>query len=239
MRRRKLLAGLGAVVATAGCVSGYRGDRRSTGDGGPEESDIETLTLAEQGNPPTICEEELKPEGIRAIDDPSFGTPAEWPDDPEGYRSLTDDMTVIGLTNDGAARAYPLTILNVHEVVNDTFDRPVVVTYCPICRSGMVADRHVDGEVAVFDVSGLLWVPPRIYTAAAEAEGRVFSDREEGVGNNGNLVMYDELTDSLWSQILGKAVQGPKTGEALTLRPSTMTSWKNSASVSSCCSRRA
>jgi len=53
---------------------------------------------------------------------------------------------VIGVERDGAARAYPLKLLNWHEVVNDTFGQPLLVTYCPPCGSAMVAKRQVAGE---------------------------------------------------------------------------------------------
>jgi hypothetical protein len=89
----------------------------------------------------------------------------------------------------------------------------------------MVADRRIDGEAATFDVSGLLWKPPRIYTAASEADGRVFSDREEGVGNNGNLVMYGGATGSYWSQMLAEAICGQRRETGLAIRPSTATTF--------------
>jgi hypothetical protein len=53
----------------------------------------------------------------------------------------------------------------------------------------MVADRRVAGAPAAFDVSGPLWKPPRIQTAASENEGHVFYDRDRSVGIIGNLVM--------------------------------------------------
>lgn len=224
MRRRDLLAAMGAATL-AGCPSGS--DDRSDADDTvtPVDVSADETTLVEHGNPPTICEESLRPGGIRAIVDPAFGPPEAWPDDPDGYLPLTDERTVIGLEAAGTARAYPLTVLNVHEIVNDTVGGPVVVTYCPLCRSGMVADRRVDGEAATFDVSGLLWQPPRLQTAASEADDRVFSDREEGVGNNGNLVMYDSVTRSYWSQMLARAICGPKQDERLSIRPSSVASW--------------
>lgn len=223
MRRRELLSAVGVSVLSAGCVVGYHPDSESGGQAGDGSGAIAAPTLAEQGFPPTVCEEELKPGGIVAIGEPAFGSVAEWPDDPDGYRSLADDSTVIGLTAEGAARAYPLTVLNVHEIVNDSFGGPVLVTYCPLCRSGMVAERRVAGTTAVFDVSGLLWKPPRINTAASEQEGRVFSDREEGVTNTGNLVMYDGATGSYWSQMLATAICGPERERRLSIRPSTVT----------------
>jgi hypothetical protein len=110
------------------------------------------------------------------------------------------DVATAGAGESGpSARAYPLALLNWHEVVNDTLGGPLLVTYCPICRSGLVARRTVDGEVTGFGVSGLLY-------------------RE-------NLVLYDGATGSLWSQILATAIRGPETGETLEVLPSTLTTW--------------
>lgn len=232
MRRRKLLATVGSAVALAGCAGQFgstagdgSSDSNSSGVDSAGDDPVETLTLAEQGIPPTVCEESLAPAGIQAIADPVFGAPAEFPGQREGYRTLTDDHTVIGLTDGGRARAYPLAVLNVHEIVNDSFGKPVIVTYCPICRSGMVAERRVGGEVTTFDVSGLLWKAPRIQTAASEQDGRVFSERDEGVTNNGNLVMYDAATGSYWSQMLATGICGEHSGERLTIAPATVTTW--------------
>ena len=149
VRRRDVVAAPGAAAtATAGRVAGYVGPASDDGE-------VETLTLAEQGVPPTICEEELSPGGIRAVDDPAFGPGDAWPADPDGYRPLEATSTVIGLEGDNVARAYPLSLSNVHEIANDDLGGPVLVTHCPICRSGMVAERVVDGAPARFDASGL------------------------------------------------------------------------------------
>jgi hypothetical protein len=223
MRRRDLLVVAGAV-SLAGCVSGVT-DTGGDGSTDTDEADVEVPSLAERGTPRTICEEEITPDGIRAIEEPVFGSPGEYPDDPDGYQTLIDDRTVIGLEAEGTARAYPLDILNVHEIVNDALGGPMIVTYCPICRSGMVADRLVDGETATFDVSGLLWKAPSIQAAASEQDDRVFSDREEGVANNGNLVMYDDVTGSYWSQILVQAICGPMAEMRLPIRPASSTTW--------------
>lgn len=232
MRRRDLLLAT-ATIGLAGCAApvmndGSTDDESTDGDAGSaggDESTVEAPTLAERGTPRTICGESLTPDGIRAIAEPAFGSPGEYPADPDGYRSLTDERTVVGIEVDGTARAYPLTILNVHEIVNDTLGGPMIVTYCPICRSGMVADRLVDGETATFDVSGLLWKAPSIQAAASEQDDRVFSDREEGVANNGNLVMYDDVTGSYWSQILVQAICGPMAEMRLPIRPASSTTW--------------
>jgi Protein of unknown function (DUF3179). len=55
---------------------------------------------------------------------------------------LVDEQTVAGLAADGVVRVYLLTVLNTHEVVDDSVGGPVVVTFCPLCSSGMVASRR-------------------------------------------------------------------------------------------------
>ena len=224
MNRRAFLAGVPAVAAgTAGCLVGY---------GGAEPEPTEFPGIAEYGFPSTICKEGLRPDAIPAIDDPSFAPdwggvdlPGEYPAD----GGLTDDRVVVGVASGGIARAYPLSVLTRHEVVNDTVGEPLLVTYCPICRSGLVASREVDGEAATFGVTGLLWKLPDAYAAASEASGKAFgaseSDPDAGVRDSANLVMYDEPTGSYWSQLLAEAICGPETGTSLEIRPSTVVPW--------------
>ena len=113
--------------------------------------------------------------------------------------SRADVATGEEASGGATARAYPLKLLNWHEVVNDSFGGPLLVTYCPICRSGLVARRRVGGEPSTFGVSGHLF-------------------RE-------NLVLYDESTGTLWSQLLATAIRGPRTGETLSVLPSGLTTW--------------
>ena len=224
MKRRVFLAGVPAAVAgTAGCLVGY---------GGAESEPTEFPGIAEYGYPATVCEEDLRPDAIPAIDEPAFAPDWDGVDLPAEYRAeggLTDDRVVVGVTREGVARAYPLSVLTRHEVVNDTVGEPLLVTYCPICRSGLVASREVDGETATFGVTGLLWKLPDAYAAASEASGKAFgaseSDPDAGVRDSANLVMYDERTRSYWSQLLAEAICGPKTGESLGIRPSTVATW--------------
>ncbi len=113
------------------------------------------------------------------------------------YAVTTD--RVIGVEVNGAVRAYPLQMMNVHEIVNDELGGvPIAVTYSPLCDSAVVFDRRVNGKTLLFGVSGLLC--------------------------NSNLVMYDRqanTTDapSLWSQLAFRAVAGPAAtrGEKLTV----------------------
>lgn len=146
---------------------------------------------------------------IPAITDPAFGD--DWSgleftvSDPHSGMSteiaprLTDDDTVIGIQRNGEARAYPLRLLNWHEVVNDEFAGPLLVTYCPLCGSGVTAVRTVNDTETTFGVSGWLW--------------------------RSNLVLFDRRTESLWSQLLATAIRGPETGATLSLVPSALTTW--------------
>ena len=96
---------------------------------------------------------------------------------------LSDEDLVLGFAEGGEIRAYPHNILNWHEIVNDRVgDAYISVTYCPLTGTGIGWNRVIDGEVNTFGVSGLLY--------------------------NTNLIPYDRLTDSHWSQIRGDCVNG-------------------------------
>lgn len=128
-------------------------------------------------------------DGIPSIDNPKFIAIAK------ADSFLTDSEPGIALDIDGVSRFYPFQILVWHEIVNDTVNgKRVLVTYCPLCLSGIVFDPVVQGERVEFGTSGKLW--------------------------NSNLVMYDRKTDSLWSQILGEAIVGEMTGTPLEVLPS-------------------
>ncbi len=132
-------------------------------------------------------------DGIPALDAP--------PAVPAAEAVWDDDEVVIGVALGGAARAYPLAVLVWHELVNDEVGGvPVVVSYCPLCGTGMVFDRRVAGKPRRFGVSGLLY--------------------------RSDLLLYDRETESLWSQISAEAVSGPSEGERLALLPSRMLPWK-------------
>ena len=200
--RRRFLAALGAggAVATAGCLGSANGRLPFLGgEAGatstPREPSVaETYRDVELPVPESELARGAGKDTIAAITEPAFG-----PDWSGIEEHLSDGSLVIGVERDGAARAYPLKVLNWHEVVNDDFGGPLLVTYCPLCASGVVADRTVDGEALTFGVSGLLW--------------------------RADLVMYDEATGSLWSQLLAKAIRGELTGTDLALYPSTTTTW--------------
>lgn len=114
---------------------------------------------------------------------------------------LKPDDPVLGLEIGKASVAYPIRLLNWHELIDDEVGGvPVAVTYCPLCRSGIVFDRRAAGSVLEFGVSGLLY--------------------------NSDLVMYDRDTRSLWSQIMAEAIAGPSTGVKLARLPARRTDWR-------------
>ena len=58
----------------------------------------------------------------------------------------------------GQAYAYPVKFLNFHELVNDVIDDvPLIITYCPLCGSGVVFDRRVNDETLVFGNTSALY----------------------------------------------------------------------------------
>lgn len=115
---------------------------------------------------------------------------------------LKNDDRVLGLIYRGKAKAYPIKILNWHEIVNDRIGGVSrVVTYCPLCGTGMVFDTKVKGRKLTFGVSGLLY--------------------------QSDMLLYDHQTESLWSQIKSEAVTGSLIGARLKLVSSTHTDWKS------------
>ena len=60
---------------------------------------------------------------------------------------------------------------------------------------------------------------------AREAEDKILTFGVSGKLILNALVMYDRQTDSLWSQFLGEAVEGPLAGARLELVPSRLTTW--------------
>ncbi len=131
-------------------------------------------------------------DGIPALDHPAVvaAAQAEW----------ADGALVLGVAAGGEARAYPVAILNWHELVNDILGGvPILVSFCPLCGTGMVFDRRVGGEARRFGVSGLLY--------------------------RSDLLMYDRQSESLWSQISAEAVTGPLLGQRLRLLRSRMDEW--------------
>ena len=134
-------------------------------------------------------------DGIPSIDKPRFHTILD-------EQRLGDKEPVIGLSINGDARAYPLSILMFHEIVNDVVGGvPVAVTYCPLCNTSIVFRRRIDETIYDFGTTGKLR----------------FSD----------LIMYDRQTESWWQQFSGKAIVGEMLDTKLVTVPSRLESFSN------------
>lgn len=245
MKRRAFIAA--ALGGLAGCAGSSPADSPATETPAPIPSQTPTPTrttradevdapsLAELGTPPTVCAGGIVDLGIYAIEEPTFGSDWSSVDIQEQYAEdgTLGDKVVIGIENEDVARAYPLPILWHHEIVNDTVppsDDPLLVTFCSLCRSGMVAERLVSGEPSIFGVSGQLWQPPELQARVSEDQERVFAVEPddpdpEAIRNTGNLVMFDVSTASYWSQLLAQAICGPREGDSLTIVPSATARW--------------
>jgi len=142
-------------------------------------------------------------DAIPSVDDPTFTR--EYDGDP--------DDRVIALPDAAPPRAYPVRYLHYHEVVNDAVplrssaddgeaadERPVAVTWCPLCGSAVVYDRRVADRTLEFGVSGKL--------------------------ADDDLVLYDRETETEWKQSSGEAIDGPLAGETLTVLPAATTTWE-------------
>ncbi len=157
----------------------------------------------ENGAPHAIRLEEIAWGGVAAFD----GIPSL--DNPEvvaahNARYLDHDEQVFGVFLNGEARAYPLRIMNWHEMTNDVVGgQPFALAYCTLCGSGILFDtRRGDGQEPYrFGSSGLLY--------------------------RSNKLMYDSDTNSLWNQFTGRPVVGELVGEniELPILPVMLTTW--------------
>ncbi len=114
---------------------------------------------------------------------------------------LAKDDLVIGIKAGTVIRAYPHRILDWHEIVNDLPNQlPIAITYCPLTGSAIGWQRTIGGKITTFGVSGLLY--------------------------NSNLIPYDRNTNSNWSQMLLKCVNGPLAGTTIQTYPVIETTWE-------------
>jgi hypothetical protein len=132
--------------------------------------------------PAPLLVRNLPPDAIPALDRPRLVRIAE--------AGLPPSTAVVGVARDGDARAYPIDLLALHEIVNDSLaGLPIAITWCPLCRTAVGFSRRAGRRVLTFRVSGLL--------------------------RSRNLVLEDRETRTLWTQIDGRAVRGRLRGETL------------------------
>lgn len=105
---------------------------------------------------------------------------------------------VIGVVNNGQAKAYPIRFLGYHHQLIDTVGgKPLLVTYCTVCRTGRVYEPVVNGKQEIFRLVGM---------------------------DHFNAMLEDATTKSWWRQVNGEAVAGKLKGQRLPEFFSTQTS---------------
>ncbi len=139
-------------------------------------------------------------DGIASIDNPSFESVAA------ASERLTDQDPVIVFEHEGDVRAYPLSILIWHEIVNDEVGgKPVSVTFCPLCNASIVFDREFDGQFLDFGTTGRL--------------------------RNSDLIMYDRQSETWWQQFTGEGIVGEYAGRELDFLSSQVLSFGDFAAM--------
>lgn len=219
MRLRAHALGLLAVLLV-GCTGNSAGTNAGAGQPRP-------ATASGDGSKPVVLEEvtgsaeEDVPSALKRMDDPALPTPLVDPAEvrsggppPDGIPPidhpsfvpagkvdwLAPDEPVLAPAIGAVPRAYPVRIMIWHEIVNDVVEnRPVAVTYCPLCNSALAFDRRVGDRLLTFGTSGSLY--------------------------RSDLVMYDRQTESLWSQIEGRAIAGMLAGTKLDRVPVQTLTW--------------
>lgn len=121
-------------------------------------------------------------------------------DAPERY--LKPEDVVFGFVIDDVAYSVPRWVLFPHEMANITLDGvPLTLTYCTLCNAPILYDRRVGDRTLTFGSTGMLL--------------------------SGNKIMFDEETESLWSQHRGVPIAGEHLGDdvRLEIRPVSQTTW--------------
>lgn len=162
-----------------------------------DEIYFDTFRATNRAVPLSVADEELilqLRDAIPPLYNPKFESAAE------ADKSLSNQDLVIGYADGDEAYAYPVKIMNFHEIVRHTVNgRPILATYCPLCQSGVVYDPTINGDVLIFGNTSALY--------------------------ESDMVMLDHQTGSYWVQVSGEAIVGQMTGTRLTPLPSQTTTW--------------
>ena len=102
---------------------------------------------------------------------------------------VDSNRLVIGVNINGEAKAYPIRFLGYHHHVQDSVGgKPILVTYCTVCRTGRVFEPIINGKKETFRLVGM---------------------------DHFNAMLEDASTKSWWQQATGEAVAGELKGQRL------------------------
>jgi hypothetical protein len=111
---------------------------------------------------------------------------------------VDSNRLVIGITVNGEAKAYPVQYIGYHHQVQDILGgKPILVTYCTVCRTGRVYEPVINGMHEQFRLVGM---------------------------DHFNAMIEDASTKSWWRQATGEAIAGKLKGVKLPELMSTQTS---------------
>jgi len=102
---------------------------------------------------------------------------------------VAKERLVIGVEINGQTRAYPIQYIGYHHQVQDTLGgKPIIVTYCTVCRTGRAFEPIVNGQKETFRLVGM---------------------------DHFNAMFEDKTTGSWWRQANGEAIAGELKGKYL------------------------
>ncbi len=115
--------------------------------------------------------------------------------------TVDSDRLVLGVVLNNQAKAYPMQYLGYHHQVFDSIaGKPIIVTYCTVCRTGRVFEPRVNGKLETFRLVGM---------------------------DHFNAMFEDATTKSWWRQATGEAIAGKLKGAFLPEMPSKQMRLKN------------
>jgi len=114
------------------------------------------------------------------------------------FNKVDSNRLVLGVSINGESKAYPIRFLGYHHHIQDTVgSKPIMVTYCTVCRTGRVFEPIVNGKKEKFRLVGM---------------------------DHFNAMLEDATTKSWWRQVTGEAITGKLKGQQLPEVYSTQTS---------------
>ncbi len=126
---------------------------------------------------------------FRMVADHMFKQPTKLTFLSKGKNLLNDSSLVVSVENNGAVKAYPIRyIVYHHQVQDEVGGKPMIITYCSVCRTGRVYEPMVKGKPEKFRLVGM---------------------------DHFNAMFEDEATKSWWRQANGEAITGQLKGEVL------------------------
>lgn len=132
---------------------------------------------------------------VPAIEDPKF-VPVF------SAKGMNQEDRVLGVSIKGDYRAYPVAILNYHEVVNDEFPSgKKMISYCPLSGSSAAWDCDIQGKASSFGVSRYLY--------------------------NSHHLLYDRTSYGHWLPMKYLCVNGELEGFTINGHQVVETTWKN------------